>query len=180
MRNNPIIVTGEGYGLRSLLALNYATTSGLRPFLQQVMRASGPLPVVVRELIASFVAHSLGSQYCFDVHTAVSVRFLTDSKDPNEQSKAFMEYTDRHDVMALLNFVEAALKRRVTPEVLEHAREHWGDAGVHDATLIVSAYTMVSSYVETLVAPEVNPLENEEDVAEINAVAQRLFEKGYV
>ncbi len=164
-------------GIRSLFQFSPETGKPLCELAEVLLRGSSPLSSAERELIAAFVSHLNGCQFCMQSHAAAA-RHLFDEKKHLVDELLKNQHADAlSPKMNALLLIAAKVQhngKSVTPDDIEVARKAGAvDADIHDTVLIAASFSMFNRYVDGLAS--FTP-EGEGAYVEMG---KRMGEKGY-
>ena len=104
----------------------------------------GPLSLVERELIATYVSSLNDCYYCQTIHGAIAAAHLNGDEDLVKRVKADFQHADISGKLKALLVIAAKVQRggkHVTEEDVAHARAQGAtDLEIHDTVLIASMF----------------------------------------
>ena len=164
-------------GIGGLLTYRPQTAGSLMELAEVLLRGDGPLSRGDRELIAAYVSHLNGCDYCARSHGACAASLLPGGPEQVEQVLAGATAASiTGKLRALLGIASSVQRsgRQVTPEDVTRARaEGATDLEIHDTVLIAAAFCMFNRYVDGLGAP------TPADPAAYAQMAVNLVREGY-
>jgi len=172
------ITVEEGIpGIRSLFQFNPETGKPLCDLAEVLLRGPSPLSSAERELIAAYVSHRNGCQFCMNSHAAAARHLFNEEKHMVDELLK-EENTDSFSpkMNALLEIAGKVQSngKSVTPDDIDAARKAGAnDMDIHDTVLIAASFSMFNRYVDGLAS--FTP-EGEDAYIEMG---KRMGDKGY-
>lgn len=164
-------------GIRSLFHFRPETGGPLCDLAQTLLRGPSPLSPAERELIAAYVSHRNGCQFCMNSH-AMAARFLFgDQRQVVDELLVEQNTSNLSAKIKSLLLIAGKVQgsgKTVTPEDIEMARNTGADdADIHDTVLIAASFSMFNRYVDGL--NSLTPTGN----SAYEEMGKRMSEKGY-
>ena len=164
-------------GIVELLFYKGPTGKALSKLAHTLLHGPSTLSRGERELIAGYVSHLNGCEFCSDSHCASADAHFGDEGKTTAFVKSEIMQAPLTDKMKALLKLAARVQvggREVQPEHIEAARETGAsDEEIHDTVLIAAAFCMYNRYVDGL---GTNLPENKEDYVEMG---KRMAGSGY-
>jgi len=149
------ITVEEGIpGIRSLFQFSPETGKPLCDLAEVLLRGPSPLSSAERELIAAYVSHRNGCQFCMNSHAAAARHLFNEEKHMVDELLK-EENTDSFSpkMNALLEIAGKVQSngKSVTPDDIDAARKAGAnDMDIHDTVLIAASFSMFNRYVDGL------------------------------
>lgn len=141
-------------GIRSLFQFSPETGKPLCELAEVLLRGPSPLSSAERELIAAYVSHRNGCQFCMQSHAAAA-RHLYDEKkhivDELLKDQQADSLSPKMNALLVIAGKVQSSGKSVTPDDIEAARKAGAvDADIHDTVLIAASFSMFNRYVDGL------------------------------
>jgi uncharacterized peroxidase-related enzyme len=164
-------------GIVELLFYKGPTGKALSKLAHTLLHGPSPLSKGERELIAGYVSHLNGCDFCSESHCAsADVHFGDEGKTTAYVKSGITQAPLSEKMKALLNLAARVQSggREVQPEHIEAARKAGAtDEAIHDAVLVAAAFCMYNRYVDGL---KTNLPESRDDYLEMG---KRMAGSGY-
>ena len=167
----------ELVGIRSAMATRPETAAPMLELAEVLLRGESTLTRGERELIAAYVSHLNGCQFCTRSHGAFAARQLEGGHALVDAVRADPMSAEVSPKLRALLVVAGQAQRSgkdVTRDAVDAARAAGAtDREVHDTVLITAAFCMFNRYVDGLAT--VTP----DDPAAYEQMADRVVSSGY-
>jgi len=141
-------------GIRSLVLFRPETGKPLYDLAQVLLRGPSPLTEAERELIAAYVSHRNGCNFCMSSHAAAARCLYGEDRNIVDEVLADMFRSHVSDKMKALLHIAGKVQisgKEVKPAEISAAKALGAnDREIHDTVLIASCFSMFNRYVDGL------------------------------